>query len=123
MARGRPIAACPRPSDRRALMATTNDAAAQFAAECYANGDPRRDTVAALIELFGVSRATAYRLVAAAATGHGATQADSPIIRCEDGSVDILGEAERQYAAAVADCDPPGQLRWFAILRKLRQAQ
>jgi hypothetical protein len=33
----------------------------------------------------------------------------------------VVGEAERQYVAAVDRGDEPAQLRWFAILRKLRQ--
>ena len=101
-------------------MSRVNDAAARFAAQCHSNGDPRAETVEALQTLFGVNRATAYRLCSAAAAGTGTPHASEDVARLDDGSVDVVGEAERQYVAAVDRGDEPAQLRWFAILRKLR---
>ena len=101
-------------------MSRANEAAGRFAAQCHAKGDPRSDTVEALQTLFGVSRATAYRLCSAAAAGTGAPAAADEIPRHADGSVDVPAEAERQYIAAVESGDEAAQLRWFAILRKWR---
>jgi len=101
-------------------MAANTEAAAAFAAQCAADGDPRADIVAALQSLFGVSRATAYRLTAAAMVAGGAQAEAETIARLPDGSIDITAEAERQYSAAVARDDETAQLRWFAILRKLK---
>jgi hypothetical protein len=101
-------------------MTANSDAAAAFAAQCAADGDPRADIVAALQSLFGVSRATAYRLTAAAMAAGGCQAEAESIARLPGGSIDIAAEAERQYAAAVARDDESAQLRWFAILRKLK---
>jgi hypothetical protein len=51
----------------------------------------------------------------------GGCQAEAEsIARLPDGSIDVAAEAERQYSAAVARDDEAAQLRWFAILRKLK---
>jgi len=100
-------------------MAASNESAAAFAAQCAADGDPRPDIVAALVELFGVSRATAYRLTAAAYSAGGDAAESAAIARHDDGSIDVPAEAARQYAAAVAAGDEVAQLRWFAILQRL----
>jgi hypothetical protein len=101
-------------------MAANTEAAAAFAAQCAADGDPRADIVAALQSLFGVSRATAYRLTAAAMVAGGAAEESREIARHEDGTIDVLAEAERKYAAAVARDDEAAQLRWFHLLRRMK---
>ena len=101
-------------------MAAANHAAAQFAAQCVADGDSRADVVAALQDLFSVSRATAYRLTAAAMAAGGAAAEAEAIVRRDDGTIDVVAEAARQYAAAVEREDEAAQLRWFLMLQRLQ---
>lgn len=97
-----------------------NTAAAAFARECAADGDSRADIVAALMDLFGVSRATAYRLAAAALQAGGAAADADAVCRRDDGTIDVHAEAERQYRAAIEREDDAAQLRWFLMLQRLQ---
>lgn len=101
-------------------MAATNTAALEFARQCAADGDSRADVVAALQDLFGVSRATAYRLAAAAMAAGSAAAESEAIARRDDGTIDVAAEAERQYQAAIEREDDAAQLRWFLLLHKLQ---
>lgn len=97
-----------------------NNAAVEFARQCAADGDSRADIVAALMDLFSVSRATAYRLAAAALQAGGAAAEAETIVRREDGTIDVRAEAERQYQAAIEREDDAAQLRWFLMLQRLQ---
>lgn len=95
----------------------TAETAAQFAARCLANGDGRPEVAESLQTFFGVSRATAYRIIARAMLGTGEPPAD--IARTETGAIDLAAEAARQYAAAVSNDDSKAALRWFSVLQRL----
>ena len=96
----------------------TAETAAQFAARCLANGDGRPEVAESLQTFFGVSRATAYRIIARALLGTGEPQ-QADIARTDTGAIDLAAEAERQYAAAVSNDDSKAALRWFSVLQRL----
>lgn len=99
-------------------MDTDKAKALEFAADCLQAGDSRADVAATLQDMFGVSRATAYRLCAAACQASGAAADAAAIVRRADGTIDLRAEIERQYAAAVAAEDGPAQLRWLNMLSR-----
>jgi hypothetical protein len=45
--------------------------------------------------------------------------ATAAIVRNDTGAIDLIAEAERQYAAAIATDDSAAALRWFGILKNL----
>ena len=94
------------------------ETASQFATRCLASGDPRAEVAEALQTFFGVSRATAYRTIARVLIDADDSE-PTAIVRDETGTIDLRAEAERQYAAAVAQCDNKAALRWFAVLQRL----
>jgi len=96
----------------------TTESADAFVSRCLAAGDARVDIAESLQTFYGVSRATAYRMIARhlIGTGDGGTSA---IARDEDGAIDLQQEAARQYAAAVAGDDSKAALRWFNVLQRL----
>lgn len=96
----------------------TTESAEAFVSRCLAAGDARVEIAEALQTFYGVSRATAYRIIARHLVGTGATGSPD-IARDEKGEIDLKGEAMRQYAAAVAADDGRGALRWFHILQRM----
>ncbi len=94
------------------------ETATRFAARCLASGDPRVEVAEALQNFFGVSRATAYRTIARVLIDSDDSEPIA-IVRDETGTIDLRAEAERQYSAAVAQCDSKAALRWFAVLQRL----
>lgn len=97
----------------------TTESADAFVSRCLAAGDARVDIAEALQTFYGVSRATAYRIIARHLVGTG--DGGSPTIaRDESGAIDLKGEAARQYAAAVASDDSKTALRWFHVLQRLQ---
>ena len=96
----------------------TTESADAFVSRCLAAGDARVEIAEALQTFYGVSRATAYRIIARHLVGTG--DGGSPTIaRDESGAIDLRGEAARQYAAAVASDDSKAALRWFHILQRM----
>lgn len=96
----------------------TTESADAFVSRCLAAGDARVEIAESLQTFYGVSRATAYRLIARnmIGTGDGGPPA---IARDEEGAIDLRQEAARQYAAAVASDDSKAALRWFNVLQRL----
>jgi hypothetical protein len=99
---------------------STNTAAQQFAAQALEQGDQRREVACTLMEMFGVSQATAYRIISKASAGQAAACDAEEVCRTADGRIDLPAEAERQYVAAVAREDEKSALRWFSVLEKLQ---
>lgn len=94
------------------------ESADAFVSRCLAAGDARVDIAESLQTFYGVSRATAYRIIARHLVGTG-DKGSPDIARDESGAIDLRGEAARQYAAAVASDDSKGALRWFNVLQRL----
>jgi hypothetical protein len=96
----------------------TTESATAFVSRCLASGDSRGDIAESLQTFYGVSRATAYRMIARQLIGTGDTGSPD-IARNEDGGIDLATEAARQYAAAVSADDSKAALRWFHVLQRL----
>ena len=101
---------------------TGNDRSAEsaqaFVSHAFALGDKRSEIAESLQTYYGVSRATAYRMIARHLIGSGDSE-PVDIARRDDGTIDLTAEAERQYAAAVAADDAKSALRWFNVLQRL----
>lgn len=96
----------------------TTESAEAFVSRCLAAGDARVEIAESLQTFYGVSRATAYRIIARHLVGTG-DNGSPDIARDENGAIDLKGEAARQYAAAVASDDSKAALRWFNVLQRL----
>ena len=99
---------------------STNTAAQQFAAQALEQGDERREVASTLQEMFGVSQATAYRIISRASASQASACDAAEVCRQADGRIDLHAEAERQYVAAVAREDEKAAIRWFSVLEKLQ---